>query len=219
MAASVDGGATWSDLGRQDIGAVSDLALGVDGRNLYAATAPWIVAAAPGRIHVARPRRLPCGRFGPADRAAPDPVVYGAVSVDSAVGGAASCESGAAPPVASVTPSTARDIVTSIAVVRRRPESCLGTRPPRILRALLSTDTCRCRRSGKLELPLHVRNLRLGLHLASRQTVAIESCRSALTRSECVVAQSRTRSQASRAMLSQWRCHVSGSPTSRRPPA
>ena len=30
--------ATWSDLGRQDIGAVSDLALGVDGRNLYAAT-------------------------------------------------------------------------------------------------------------------------------------------------------------------------------------
>lgn len=38
VAASVDGGATWSDLGRQDIGAVSDLALGVDGRNLYAAT-------------------------------------------------------------------------------------------------------------------------------------------------------------------------------------
>jgi photosystem II stability/assembly factor-like uncharacterized protein len=38
VAASFDGGATWSDLGRQDIGAVSDLALGVDGRNLYAAT-------------------------------------------------------------------------------------------------------------------------------------------------------------------------------------
>jgi hypothetical protein len=38
VAASLDGGATWSDLGRQDIGAVSDLALGVDGQNLYAAT-------------------------------------------------------------------------------------------------------------------------------------------------------------------------------------
>ena len=38
VAVSTDGGATWSDLGRQDIGAVSDLALGIDGRNLYAAT-------------------------------------------------------------------------------------------------------------------------------------------------------------------------------------
>ena len=38
VAASVDGGATWSELGRQDVGAVSDLALGIDGRNLYAAT-------------------------------------------------------------------------------------------------------------------------------------------------------------------------------------
>ncbi len=36
--------ATWSDLGRQDIGAVSDLALGVDGRNLYAATDQGVVA-------------------------------------------------------------------------------------------------------------------------------------------------------------------------------
>jgi hypothetical protein len=35
---STDSGATWSDLGAQDIGAVSDLALGIDGRNLYAAT-------------------------------------------------------------------------------------------------------------------------------------------------------------------------------------
>jgi hypothetical protein len=34
---SPDGGASWQDLG-QDIGAVHDLALGIDGRNLYAAT-------------------------------------------------------------------------------------------------------------------------------------------------------------------------------------
>ncbi|MCC7371541.1 MAG: hypothetical protein IT306_24185 [Chloroflexi bacterium] len=36
-----DGGASWSELGR-DIGAVGDLALGIDGRNLYAATATGI---------------------------------------------------------------------------------------------------------------------------------------------------------------------------------
>jgi photosystem II stability/assembly factor-like uncharacterized protein len=36
--ASSDGGATWADLGRQDIGAVNDLAFGIDGLNLYAAT-------------------------------------------------------------------------------------------------------------------------------------------------------------------------------------
>ena len=35
---SRDGGASWSDLGRADIGAVNDLALGVDGKYLYAAT-------------------------------------------------------------------------------------------------------------------------------------------------------------------------------------
>ena len=33
-----DGGATWCTLGQQPIGAVSGLALGIDGRNLYAAT-------------------------------------------------------------------------------------------------------------------------------------------------------------------------------------
>lgn len=36
--ASLDGGATWTDLGRQDLGLISDLALGIDGRYLYAAT-------------------------------------------------------------------------------------------------------------------------------------------------------------------------------------
>lgn len=35
---SGDGGATWSDVGRQALPKVSDLALGVDARNLYAAT-------------------------------------------------------------------------------------------------------------------------------------------------------------------------------------
>jgi hypothetical protein len=38
VAASLDGGATWADLGRQDIGAVSDLAVSVDGGWLFAAT-------------------------------------------------------------------------------------------------------------------------------------------------------------------------------------
>jgi photosystem II stability/assembly factor-like uncharacterized protein len=38
VAFSSDGGASWADLGRQDIGAVSDLALSVDGRWLFAAT-------------------------------------------------------------------------------------------------------------------------------------------------------------------------------------
>jgi hypothetical protein len=38
VAASLDGGATWADLGRQDIGAVSDLAVDVDGGWLFAAT-------------------------------------------------------------------------------------------------------------------------------------------------------------------------------------
>jgi hypothetical protein len=35
---SLDGGASWADLGDQDLGPVSDLALGIDGRNLYAAS-------------------------------------------------------------------------------------------------------------------------------------------------------------------------------------
>lgn len=38
VAASLDGGETWADLGRQDIGAVSDLAVGADGVWLFAAT-------------------------------------------------------------------------------------------------------------------------------------------------------------------------------------
>jgi hypothetical protein len=38
VSVSRDGGASWSDLGRQDIGPVHDVALGIDGRNLYAAT-------------------------------------------------------------------------------------------------------------------------------------------------------------------------------------
>ena len=36
--ASADGGATWSDLGQRELGTISDLALGIDGQNLYAAT-------------------------------------------------------------------------------------------------------------------------------------------------------------------------------------
>lgn len=36
--ASADAGVTWANLGRQDLPAIHDLALGVDGRNLYAAT-------------------------------------------------------------------------------------------------------------------------------------------------------------------------------------
>ncbi len=35
---SADGGASWSDLAEQDLGRVADLALGIDGQNLYAAT-------------------------------------------------------------------------------------------------------------------------------------------------------------------------------------
>lgn len=35
---SLDGGASWGPLGRQDLGRASALALGIDGRNLYAAT-------------------------------------------------------------------------------------------------------------------------------------------------------------------------------------
>jgi photosystem II stability/assembly factor-like uncharacterized protein len=38
VAVSLDGGETWADLGRQDIGAVSDLLVGADGRWLFAAT-------------------------------------------------------------------------------------------------------------------------------------------------------------------------------------
>ena len=38
VAASRDGGQTWFDLGRQDIGAVRDLALSVEGGLLFAAT-------------------------------------------------------------------------------------------------------------------------------------------------------------------------------------
>jgi photosystem II stability/assembly factor-like uncharacterized protein len=38
VTASPDGGATWADLGHQDIGAVSDLALSIDGGWLFAAT-------------------------------------------------------------------------------------------------------------------------------------------------------------------------------------
>lgn len=37
VASSLDGGGTWADLGRQDIGAVNDLALGVDRQFLFAA--------------------------------------------------------------------------------------------------------------------------------------------------------------------------------------
>jgi hypothetical protein len=35
---SQDGGQTWMDLGQQDPGAIVDLALGIDGQNLYLAT-------------------------------------------------------------------------------------------------------------------------------------------------------------------------------------
>jgi photosystem II stability/assembly factor-like uncharacterized protein len=35
---SADGGQTWTDLGRPDLGAINALAVGIDGRNLYAAT-------------------------------------------------------------------------------------------------------------------------------------------------------------------------------------
>jgi hypothetical protein len=37
VSASVDGGSTWTDLGHLDLGRLQDLALGIDGRNLYAA--------------------------------------------------------------------------------------------------------------------------------------------------------------------------------------
>jgi hypothetical protein len=36
--ASTDGGASWTELGQHDIGSVQDLAVGIDGRNVYAAT-------------------------------------------------------------------------------------------------------------------------------------------------------------------------------------
>ena len=36
--ASLDGGASWLSVGCQDVGPVHDLALGIDGRNLYAST-------------------------------------------------------------------------------------------------------------------------------------------------------------------------------------
>src|SRR5262249_43369760 len=36
--ASADAGESWESLGRQDLGAIHDLALGIDGANLYAAT-------------------------------------------------------------------------------------------------------------------------------------------------------------------------------------
>jgi hypothetical protein len=36
--ASADGGATWSDLGQRELGTISDLALGIDGQSLYAAS-------------------------------------------------------------------------------------------------------------------------------------------------------------------------------------
>ena len=36
--ANADGGGTWADLGRRDLGEINDLALGVDGRSLYLAT-------------------------------------------------------------------------------------------------------------------------------------------------------------------------------------
>jgi photosystem II stability/assembly factor-like uncharacterized protein len=38
VAASTDGGSGWVDLGRPDLGRLQDLALGIDGRNLYAAS-------------------------------------------------------------------------------------------------------------------------------------------------------------------------------------
>ncbi len=49
MQASFDGGGIWHGVGQQDIAAVSDLVLGIDGRNLYAATETgvWRVALPP----------------------------------------------------------------------------------------------------------------------------------------------------------------------------
>lgn len=38
VSASPDGGQTWIDLGRQDLARINDLAMGIDGQNLYAAT-------------------------------------------------------------------------------------------------------------------------------------------------------------------------------------
>jgi hypothetical protein len=38
VTASFDAGRSWSPLGRQDLGTLYDLALGIDGQNLYAAT-------------------------------------------------------------------------------------------------------------------------------------------------------------------------------------
>jgi photosystem II stability/assembly factor-like uncharacterized protein len=55
---SRDAGLSWSDLGRQDIGAVNDLAWGIDGRNLYAATEQgvWRLRLADGSAMLAGAR-------------------------------------------------------------------------------------------------------------------------------------------------------------------
>ena len=62
---SSDGGGTWRDLGRQDLGRLDDLALGIDGMNLYAATEQgvWrirLMQGGPGQPQV--PVQIPAGK-------------------------------------------------------------------------------------------------------------------------------------------------------------
>ena len=42
LTVSIDAGATWVDLGRQDLPPVHDLALGIDGKWLFAATSDGV---------------------------------------------------------------------------------------------------------------------------------------------------------------------------------
>ena len=56
VAGSLDGGATWLDVGSQEIGAVNDLALSLDGHRLYAATDQGV-----WRLNLAAWRGQECG--------------------------------------------------------------------------------------------------------------------------------------------------------------
>jgi hypothetical protein len=65
---SVDGGSTWTDLGRPDLGPINDVVLGVDGLNLYVATdhGLWrLPLAAPDRPACQVGKRLNAGFFAP----------------------------------------------------------------------------------------------------------------------------------------------------------
>ena len=61
---SANGGASWRELGRQNLGQLNDLALGVDGQNLYAATVQgvWRMRLMPGGPGGDAPTQLPRGK-------------------------------------------------------------------------------------------------------------------------------------------------------------